>query len=121
MSTGITMLGDLFDVRQRGRVQGFTASVWATAAIVGPTIGGIITQALSWRWTFYVNLPIGLLAIALLFTLHDREEHKGGSIDWLGAATFAAGAALLLLGVNDTYPLLTIPASVLLEVDEVIR
>lgn len=116
ISTGITMLGDLFSVQQRGRVQGFTASVWATSAIVGPTIGGIITQTLSWRWTFYVNLPIGLIAIALLMTLHESEEHRGGSIDWAGALTFAAAAALLLLGVNDTYPLLTLPASIALAI-----
>ncbi len=116
ISTGITMLGDLFDVRQRGRVQGFTASVWATSAIIGPTIGGIITQALSWRWTFYVNLPIGLLAIVLLLNLHDREEHHGGSIDWLGAVVFAAAATTLLLGVNGTYPLITIPVAVVLTI-----
>ena len=114
ISTGITMLGDLFSVQQRGRVQGFTASVWATSAIVGPTIGGIITQALSWRWTFYVNLPIGLVAVALLFTLHEREEHHGGSIDWLGAITFAASASALLLGVNGTYPAITVPIAVAL-------
>lgn len=116
ISTGITMLGDLFDVRQRGRVQGFTASVWATSAIIGPTIGGIITQALSWRWTFYVNLPIGLIAIALLMTLHEREEHRGGGIDWIGAATFAAAAALLLLGVNGTYPAITLVGAVVLAI-----
>ena len=114
LSTGITMLGDLFDVRQRGRVQGFTASVWAMSAIVGPTVGGIITQALSWRWTFYVNLPIGLVAIALLLTLHEPEEHRGGGIDWIGAATFAAAAAVLLLGVNGTYPAVTLPAAAVL-------
>ncbi len=114
ISTGITMLGDLFDVRQRGRVQGFTASVWATSAIVGPTIGGIITQTLSWRWTFYVNLPIGLIAIALLLTLHEREEHRGGGIDWTGALVFAAAAASLLVGVNGTYPAVTLPAAVAL-------
>ena len=114
ISTGITMIGDLFDVRQRGRVQGFTASMWAASAIIGPTIGGIITQTLSWRWTFYVNLPIGLLAIILLLNLHDREEHHGGSIDWLGAIVFAAAATSLLLGVNGTYPLIAIPAAVIL-------
>jgi EmrB/QacA subfamily drug resistance transporter len=116
MSTGITMIGDLFDVRQRGRVQGFTASVWATSSIIGPTIGGVITQTLSWRWTFYVNLPIGLLAIILLLNLHDREEHHGGSIDWLGAVVFAAAATTLLLGVNGTYPLITIPVAIALAV-----
>ncbi|MDQ2952218.1 MAG: MFS transporter, partial [Chloroflexota bacterium] len=114
ISTGITMIGDLFDVRQRGRVQGFTASMWATSAIIGPTIGGIITQTLSWRWTFYVNLPIGLLAIILLLNLHDREEHHGGSIDWLGAIVFASAATSLLLGLNGTYPFITIPLAVVL-------
>ena len=116
ISTGITMLGDLFDVRQRGKVQGFTASVWATSAIIGPTIGGIITQTLSWRWTFYVNLPIGLIAIALLMTLHEREEHRGGGIDWIGAITFAAAAALLLLGVNGTYPAITLTGALVLAI-----
>jgi EmrB/QacA subfamily drug resistance transporter len=116
VSTGITMIGDLFDIRQRGRVMGFTASVWAMSAIIGPSIGGIITQALSWRWTFYVNLPIGLLAIVLLLNLHDREEHRGGSIDWLGAVVFAAAATTLLLGVNGIYPFVTVPAAVLLTI-----
>jgi len=116
ISTGITMLGDLFDIRQRGRVQGFTGSVWGMSAIVGPTIGGIITQAFSWRWTFFVNLPIGIIAFVLLLTLHEREEHRGGSIDWSGALTFAAAAALLLVGVNGTYPALTLPAAVVLGV-----
>src|SRR3954468_13044505 len=112
ISTGVTMIGDLFDVRQRGRVQGFTGSVWATSAIIGTTIGGIITQTLSWRWTFYVNLPIGVLAIILLLNLHDREEHHGGSIDWLRAILFPAATTSLLLGVNGTYPLITIPLAV---------
>jgi len=116
ISTGITMLGDLFDVRQRGRVQGFTGSVWGMSAIVGPTIGGIITQTLSWRWTFFVNLPIGIVAIILLLTLHEHEEHRGGGIDWTGAFVFASAATLLLLGVNGTYPFLTLPAAVALGV-----
>ena len=114
ISTGVTMIGDLFDAKQRGRMQGFTSGVWATSALIGPAIGGVITQTLSWRWTFYVNVPIGLIAIALLMTLHEREEHRGGSIDWLGALTFASATALLLLGVNDTIPVLTLPAAVLL-------
>ena len=114
VSTGITMIGDLFDARQRGRMQGFTSGVWATSALIGPAIGGMITQTLSWRWTFYVNVPIGLVAIALLLTLHEREEHRGGGIDWLGALTVASATALLLLGVNGTAPLLALPAAVLL-------
>ena len=114
ISTGITIIGDLFSPQQRGRMQGFTSGVWATSALIGPAIGGVITQTLSWRWTFYVNLPIGLLAIALLLTLHEREEHQGGSIDWPGAATFAAAIALLLVGVDGTLPLVTLPAFVVL-------
>ncbi|HZP95278.1 MAG TPA: MDR family MFS transporter [Candidatus Limnocylindria bacterium] len=114
ISTGITMIGDLFDARQRGRMQGFTSGVWATAALVGPAIGGVITQSLSWRWTFYVNLPIGLIALALLLTLHEREEHRGGAIDWPGAAAFAGATTLLLLGVNGTLPLATFAGAIAL-------
>src|SRR5207248_9739300 len=88
--------------------------VWATSALIGPAIGGVITQTLSWRWTFYVNMPIGLIAIALLLTLHEREEHHGGGIDWLGALTFAAATTALLIGVNGTAPLLTLPAALVL-------
>ena len=114
ISTGITMIGDLFDPAQRGRMQGFTSGVWAASALIGPAIGGVITQTLSWRWTFYVNLPIGLLAIALLLMLHEREEHHGGSIDWIGAITFAVAIALLLVGVNGTLPLVTVAGSIAL-------
>jgi EmrB/QacA subfamily drug resistance transporter len=114
ISTGFTMLGDLFDARQRGRVQGFTASMWGTSAILGPAVGGILTEALSWRWAFFVNLPISLVAIVLLLNLHDREEHHGGSIDFLGAVTFAAAATSLLLGVSGTHPLIMIPSAILL-------
>ena len=114
ISTGVTMIGDLFDARQRGRMQGFTSSVWAVSALIGPAIGGVITQTLSWRWTFYVNVPIGLIAIALLMTLHEREERRGGGIDWIGALAFASSTALLLLGVNGTAPALTLPGALLL-------
>src|SRR5581483_5796049 len=86
----------------------------ATAALVGPAIGGVITQSLSWRWTFYVNLPIGLIALALLLTLHEREEHRGGAIDWPGAAAFAGATTLLLLGVNGTLPLATFAGAIAL-------
>src|SRR5690349_15531198 len=114
ISTGVTMIGDLFDARQRGRMQGFTSSVWAVSSLIGPAIGGVITQTLSWRWTFYVNVPIGLIAIALLLTLREREEHRGGGIDWFGAIAFASATALLLLGVNGTVPVITLPGAVLL-------
>ncbi|HYK97218.1 MAG TPA: MDR family MFS transporter [Candidatus Acidoferrales bacterium] len=114
ISTGVTMIGDLFDARQRGRMQGFTSGVWATSALIGPAIGGVITQTLSWRWTFYVNVPIGLIALTLLLTLHEREEHRGGGIDWPGAITFASATASLLLGVNGTAPAITLPAALLI-------
>jgi EmrB/QacA subfamily drug resistance transporter len=113
--TGFTMIGDLFEVRERGRVQGFFSSVWASSAIIGPTVGGLITQALSWRWAFYVNLPIGLIALALLiYGFRDRAEPRAGRVDWVGASLFAAAAALLLLGINGEAPLLTFPAAVAL-------
>lgn len=115
--TGFTMIGDLFDVRERGRVQGFFSSVWASSAIVGPTVGGLITQAFSWRWVFYVNLPIGALAIGLLVLgFQDRAEHRAGRVDWLGASLFASSATLLLLGLNGISAPLSLSAGAVLAV-----
>ena len=59
--TILTIIGDLYSVDERSRVQGYMASVWAISSVIGPSLGGLFTQYLSWRWIFFVNLPIGQL------------------------------------------------------------
>lgn len=115
LPTGLTIVGDLYDRRGRAKVVGLFSSVWVGAAMVGPVIGGVITQALSWRWTFYVNLPIGLAALALLILgYRDVGEHHRQRVDWLGALTFASAATLLMLGLNGVAPAATVGLAVAL-------
>src|SRR5713101_2963213 len=69
MPIAIAIVGDLFTPRERGKWQGLTGAVWGFSAIVGPTLGGWITENTSWRWVFYVNLPIGIIAMLVLILL----------------------------------------------------
>ena len=96
----MTIIGDLYTVEERARVQGYVASVWGAASVVGPTLGGLFSDYLSWRWIFFINLPLGLLAAAVLrrrFTENVvRREH---SIDYTGAGLLTVGCSLLILGL----------------------
>jgi len=104
----LAMVGMIVPPRDRGRYQGLIGSVFAGASIVGPLIGGFIVDNLSWRWIFYVNLPVGGLALAvILVTMPSRRYKQEHSIDWLGAAILAAGTTALLLGLvwgGNEYP-----------------
>jgi EmrB/QacA subfamily drug resistance transporter len=96
----ITIIGDLFPPRERGKWQGVSGSIYALAAILGPLAGGWITDNASWRWVFYVNIPIGILAMLVLVFLMPTLRHKTGrvSIDYIGAALLILGTVPLLLG-----------------------
>jgi EmrB/QacA subfamily drug resistance transporter len=96
----ITIIGDLFPPRERGKWQGVSGSIYALAAILGPLAGGWITDNASWRWVFYINLPIGVLAMLVLIFLMPTLRHKAGqvSIDYIGAALLILGTVPLLLG-----------------------
>src|SRR5256886_12929844 len=101
MPIAIAIVGDLFTPRERGKWQGVTGGVWGISAIIGPTLGGWITQNTSWRWVFYVNLPIGIAALLVLIFLMPplRSKNTGKvSIDYLGAALLILGTVPLLLG-----------------------
>src|SRR6266852_5224353 len=69
MPIAISVVGELFTPRERGKWQGVTGAVWGFSAIVGPTLGGWITENTSWRWVFYVNLPVGIIAMLVLIFL----------------------------------------------------
>ena len=96
----IAVVGDLFTPRERGKWQGVTGAVFGISALIGPTLGGWITQYSSWRWIFYVNLPVGLLALLVLIFLMPtlRGKAQKVSIDYSGAALLVAGTVPLLLG-----------------------
>src|SRR3954447_10054184 len=93
-----TAIADLFSPRERGRYQGVIGAVWAVAAVAGPLVGGSLTDAVSWRWIFYINIPLGLVALVVVMrTMRvptERREHK---IDYLGAAVLSAAVTCLLL------------------------
>nr|WP_179670401.1 MDR family MFS transporter [Nocardioides thalensis] len=102
--TGMTIMGDIYSVAERAIAQGYVASVWAMSAVVGPTLGGLFADHLSWRWIFWINLPLGLLAAVML--LRSFEEHgdraavtERRSVDVAGSALLAVAAGLLLLGL----------------------
>src|SRR5436190_5015883 len=94
----MAIIGDLVPPRERGRYQGIMAAVMSLAMIAGPLVGGFITDHLSWRWAFYVNLPLGGLALLVLVaTLHlprRRSEHR---IDWAGAGLLTVAITALVL------------------------
>ena len=104
----LAMVGMIVPPRDRGRYQGLIGSVFAGASIIGPLIGGFIVDNASWRWIFYVNLPVGALAlIVILVTMPRRPYRQDHSIDWLGAGILAAGTTALLLGLvwgGNEYP-----------------
>ncbi|UPK76005.1 MFS transporter [Nocardioidaceae bacterium SCSIO 66511] len=96
----MTMVGDLYSVEERARVQGYLGSVWGIASIVGPTLGGVFSDYASWRWIFYVNLPIGALAAFVLWRrFEERVGRRQHRIDFAGAGLLAAGFSLLILAL----------------------
>jgi EmrB/QacA subfamily drug resistance transporter len=96
----ITIVGDIYSVAERARVQGYLASVWGIASVVGPTLGGVFSQFVSWRWIFFVNIPICVLAVVLLLRgFHEKVESRHHRIDFLGAGLLAASTTLVVLGV----------------------
>ncbi len=94
----MAIIGDLVPPRERGRYQGIMSAVMAVAMVAGPLVGGYITDNLDWRWAFYVNLPIGIVALALIVTrLHLPKYRAQHRIDWAGAGLLAVGITALVL------------------------
>ncbi len=98
----IAVVGDIFTPRERAKWQGVTGSVSALASIVGPALGGFLTDNLTWRWVFYVNLPIGVVAmLVLIFLMPTLRTGTGKArIDYIGVALLIAGSVPLLLGFS---------------------
>jgi EmrB/QacA subfamily drug resistance transporter len=97
-----TIIGDLYSPRERPRVQGYLSSVWGFAAIVGPLAGGLIVEVLSWHWISWINVPVGLLAIAgLAIFLREDVAHRQHAIDYPGVALFFVAITALLVALME--------------------
>jgi EmrB/QacA subfamily drug resistance transporter len=99
----LAIIGDLFSPRERGRYQGLFGAVFGLSFILGPFIGGFLTDNASWRWVFYVNLPVGVVALAVI-TVVLPNVRRGASVrdlDYLGIVLFTAGVIPLLIGLTN--------------------
>ncbi|WP_072806764.1 MDR family MFS transporter [Rhodococcoides yunnanense] len=97
----VTIAGDIYTLQERAKAQGYLASVWAMSAVLGPALGGVFSEFLSWRWIFFVNIPLcGLAAWMLIRRFHEGPVSRSKPrIDYLGAGLLTVGAAALLLGL----------------------
>jgi EmrB/QacA subfamily drug resistance transporter len=98
-------LADIFDAQQRVRMQGIFGAVFGLSSVIGPTFGGYITDNWGWRWVFYVNIPVGVLAVAVTLAAlpYVRSKVSWREIDFVGAAMLAAGVIPLLIGLSITH------------------
>jgi EmrB/QacA subfamily drug resistance transporter len=97
---GMTIVGDIYSLAERAKVQGYIASVWALSSVIGPTLGGVFSDYLSWRWIFFVNLPLGAAAAWVLVRRFDEKvERRRHRIDYLGAGLLGVGGTVLLLAL----------------------
>jgi EmrB/QacA subfamily drug resistance transporter len=94
----IAAIADVVSPRERGRYQGYFGAVFGVSTVIGPLLGGFFVDNLSWRWIFYVNVPIGLVALGVIASaFHARVEHVRHAVDYLGAALLAGGLSGIVL------------------------
>ena len=96
----MTIVGDLYSLQERAKVQGYIASVWGISSVVGPTLGGVFSEYVSWRWIFFVNIPLCLVAAATIgLRFSERVERRRPRIDYAGAGVLTVALTLLVLGL----------------------
>ena len=97
---GMTIIGDTFTVEERAKMQAYFSGVWGLSSIIGPVVGGFITDQISWRWVFWVNLPIGVVAALIIgFALREPKHESRPSIDYAGATLLMVAISLLMLAM----------------------
>ncbi len=99
----LAVIGDLFTPRERGKYQGLFGAVFGISALIGPFLGGFLTDNLSWHWVFFVNLPIGLVSLYIIWRLLPpiRHPEAARSIDYLGSAVFTLAIVPILIGLTN--------------------
>ena len=104
MPLAFIIVGDIFTLEQRAKVQGFFSGVWGVSSVAGPLIGGLLVDRASWHWVFLINLPAAAIAAALVWTAWSGQQRPAGrrpAIDYAGAALLTVTVVTLLLGLND--------------------
>lgn len=97
MATVNTIAGDIYTIQERAKIQGWLSSVWGVSAITGPAIGGFFADYLTWRWIFFINIPLGALAIFLIMRyLHEDIVRKKHKVDWAGAGAMLITGSILM-------------------------
>ena len=103
-SSAFASVADLYTVERRARIQGLFGGIFGIASVIGPTVGGYLTDNVGWRWVFYVNVPVGIVAILFVLLTMPRTQHAATwrDIDFLGAGALSAGLAPLLVAFSLT-------------------
>ncbi|MFQ5988640.1 MAG: MDR family MFS transporter [Candidatus Methylomirabilales bacterium] len=102
---GLTIIGDIYPLEARARIQGLFSGVWGVASIAGPFLGGLLTDYFSWQWVFFVNVPVGIIAsiiIGRFLREPESDRSNSGGVDFLGATVLILALVFLLLGVMET-------------------
>lgn len=102
MPIATTIVGDIYNKEERAKIQGYLSSVWGVSAVTGPLLGGFFVEVLNWRYVFWMNIPLGILAmLGIIFFLHENIEKQKRSIDYIGSALmFIAVSALMFILVE---------------------
>ncbi|MCY7347405.1 MAG: MFS transporter [Pyrinomonadaceae bacterium] len=97
---GMTIIGDVFTLEERAKMQAYFSGVWGLSSVIGPIIGGFITDQISWRWVFWINLPVGVAAALIIgLSLKEPKQDKKPTIDYAGAALLMIAISLLMLAM----------------------
>jgi EmrB/QacA subfamily drug resistance transporter len=101
-STAFSIVGEAFPPRERGKYMGVLGGMYGVAAVIGPSMGGLIADSLGWRWVFYINLPLGLASFTVLAIglAGHRERRARASVDWAGIALFILSVVPLLTALS---------------------
>src|SRR5882672_4344133 len=99
----LAVIGDMFDASERGKYQGLVGAVFGLSSVIGPAIGGVITDTVGWHWVFFVNLPLGAIVFAVIWRALPRFRPSGArpQIDYLGASVLAGALVPLLVGLTN--------------------
>ncbi len=114
MGTINTIAGDIYTLQERAKVQGWLSSIWGISAILGPALGGALAQYVSWRWIFFINIPVGIGSIILIsLFLHEVKPENKSKVDWSGAAAMMITGTVIMFALlqgGQSWPWFSLPS-----------